>query len=81
MSKCWCGCNSMCFCVLGCMLACCFVLLCFEGLGWIMSATCVLWYLPPGNMGLSKHGDPVSSELCPLNQNVAHVWARGKGGY
>ena len=28
-----CGCNSMCFCVLGCVLAGCFVVSCFEGWG------------------------------------------------
>ena len=25
VSKCWCGCDSMCSCVLGCTLGCCFV--------------------------------------------------------
>ena len=30
VAKWWCSCNSMSSCVLGCMLACCFVLSCFE---------------------------------------------------
>ena len=46
-------------CVLGCMLACCFVLSYFEGLGWLMCATCILWYVPRGNTGLSKHNSPL----------------------
>ena len=36
MAKWWCSCNSMSFCVLGCMLACCFVLSCFEGSGYCL---------------------------------------------
>ena len=31
VSWCWCSCLSMCSGALGCMLACCFVLSCFEG--------------------------------------------------
>ena len=31
-----------------------------------MSATCVPWYVPCGNTGLSKHGDPVFPQLCRL---------------
>ena len=42
-----------------------------------MPATCVLWYVPRGNTGLSKHGDPVFPHLCPQNQNLAHI---GTGG-
>ena len=34
MAKCWCSCTSMRSCVLGCMLACCFVLSCSEGEGF-----------------------------------------------
>ena len=30
VAKCWCSCNSMCSCALGCVLACCFVLPCSE---------------------------------------------------
>ena len=41
------------------MLACCFALSCFEGLGQLMSATCVPWYMLRSNTGLSKIGDPV----------------------
>ena len=42
-----------------------------------MSATCIPWYKPRGNTGLSNHGDPGFSHFCPLNQNVARVRARG----
>ena len=42
-----------------------------------MSATCVPWYMPHGNMGLSKHGDPVFPHFCHLNQNLAGVRAGG----
>ena len=38
-----------------------------------MSATCVPWYVLCSNTGLSKRGDP-------MNQNLAHVRSRGKGG-
>ena len=41
--------------------------------------TCVPWYVPRGNIGLSKHGDPVFPHFCPLNPNLAHVWTRGSG--
>ena len=34
-----------------------------------MPATCVAWYVPHGNRGLSKHGDPMFPPLCPRNQN------------
>ena len=42
-----------------------------------MSATCVPWYVPHGNTGLSKHGDPVFPHFCPLNQNLVRVRTRG----
>ena len=44
-----------------------------------MSATRVPSYGPRGNMGLSKHGDPVFLPFCPLNQNLACVrtWRGG----
>ena len=44
-----------------------------------MSATCVPWYVPRGNTGLSKHGKPVFPRLCPVNQNLACVRTRGGG--
>ena len=44
-----------------------------------MSATCVPWYMPRGNAGLSKHGDPVFPHFYPLNQNLARVGTRGGG--
>ena len=59
----------------------CFVLSCVEGEGWLLFATCVLPYVPHGNMGLCKHGDPVFLHFCPLNQNLACVRTRGVGGY
>ena len=46
-----------------------------------MSATCVPWYVPRANTGLSKHGNPVFPHLCPLNQTVARVPAQWEGGY
>ena len=42
-----------------------------------MSATSALWYAWRGNMGLSKHGDPVVLHSCPLNQNQARVRTGG----
>ena len=48
-----------------------------------MPAICVLWYVPRGNTGFSKHGDPVFPHFCPfcpLDQNLAHVWTGGRGG-
>ena len=45
-----------------------------------MSVPCVPWYMLRGNMGLSKHGDPVVPHVGPLNQNLAHVRTRGRGG-
>ena len=45
-----------------------------------MFATCVLWYMLPGNMGLSKYGDPVFPHFCPLNQNLARLRTGGGGG-
>ena len=77
MPKCWCSCNSICSCVLGCTLAFCFVLSCFEGEGWLLPATCVLWYVPRGITGLCKHG--VFPHFPPLNQNLACVRTRGGG--
>ena len=50
-----------------------------KGEGWLISATCVPWYVPRGSTGLSKHGDPVSPHLCPLNQNLAHGRTVGGG--
>ena len=38
-----------------------------------MSAICVPWHVPRGNTGLSKHGDPVFLQFCPLSQNLARV--------
>ena len=46
-----------------------------------MSATCVPWYAPRGNTGLSKHGNPVFPHFCPLKQNPARVGTMGGGGY
>ena len=31
-----------------------------KGEGWVMSATCVPWYVPRGDKGLSRHGDPIA---------------------
>ena len=45
-----------------------------------MSATCVLWYVPHGNMSLSKHGNPVFPHFYPLNQNLARVRTMWVGG-
>ena len=39
VAKCWCSSNSMRSCVLGCVPARCLVVSCFEGSGWLMSAT------------------------------------------
>ena len=36
-----------------------------------MAATCVLWYVPHGDRGLSRHGDPVFLHFPPLRQNLA----------
>ena len=36
-----------------------------------MPATCVPWYTPRGNMGLSKHDHLVFAHFYPLNQNLA----------
>ena len=44
-----------------------------KGSDWHRSATCVPWYVPRGNTGLSQHGDPVFPHFCPLNQNLARV--------
>ena len=77
MAKCWCSCSSMRSCVLGQMPACGFVLSWFEGWAWLMSATCVSWFIPRGNMGLSKHRGPVFPYFCHLNQNLALL---GQGG-
>ena len=40
----------------------------FKGGGFLMSATCVLWYVARGNTGLSKCGYPVFLHFCPLKQ-------------
>ena len=78
VAKCRCSCNSMCSCVLGCMLACCFVLSSFEGSGWLMSATCVPWYMPRGDTSLSKHGDPVFPHFfLPLEPECQDKGGRG----
>ena len=45
-----------------------------------MFATFVLWYLPCGDMGLSKHGDPVFPHFCPLKQHMARLRTRWQGG-
>ena len=50
-----------------------------KGWCWLMSATCVPWYVPRCNTSLSKHGDPVFPHFCPLHQNVAHVKTREAG--
>ena len=52
--------NSMCSCVLGGVPGCCFVLSCFEGSGWLMSATGVPWDMR----------DPVLLQFCPLNPHL-----------
>ena len=44
-----------------------------KGSGWLVSATCVPWYVPRGNTGLSKLGDPVLPHCCLLNQSLARV--------
>ena len=45
-----------------------------------MFATCVPRYMLRGNMGLSKHGDPVFPRCCPWNQNLACVRMSGGEG-
>ena len=68
----------MCSCILGCMpVGHPFVVM--KGEGWCVSATCVPWYVPRSNTGLSKHSDPVFPHFCPLNQNLARVMTRGGG--
>ena len=42
------------------------------------SATCLPWYMPRGDMGLSKHSDAVFLHFCPLNQQRSR---RVSGGY
>ena len=64
-AKCWCGCDPMCPGVLGCVLACCFVLLCFEGEGGGLCPQHVFTGGCRGNTGLSKHGDPHFPPLLP----------------
>ena len=44
-----------------------------------MPATCVPRCVSRGNMGLSKHGDPVCPHFCPLNENLGPCWDKGKG--
>ena len=81
VAKRWCSCTSMHSCVLGGggVQACCFVLSCFEGWGGVMSAACVLWYVPHSNTGLSNHGDPV---FLPLEPEPGPWYRhRGEGGY
>ena len=51
-----------------------------EGYDWIVSATRVLWYVPRGNTGLSKQGDPMFPPLCPLKQNLSPCLDGGEGG-
>ena len=45
-----------------------------------MFDTCVPWYVPRGNTGLPKLGNPASPHFCPLNQNLARVGTKGGGG-
>ena len=40
-----------------------------KGKGWPMYATCVLWGVPAGNTGLSKHSHPVFPPLPPCENN------------
>ena len=54
----------------------CFVLLCFEGQGWLTSATCVPWCLQRAHTLLSKYGAPVF----PHFPGPAPVWTKGGGG-
>ena len=57
----------------GCVPVCCFIVSCFEGEGWPMSATRVPWYVPRGNTGLSEHGDLVFPHFCLPHPNSARV--------
>ena len=50
-----------------------------RGRGWLMSATCVLWYVPRGNTGLSKHGTPRVSALLPPEPEFGPCWDLGGG--
>ena len=45
-----------------------------------MFAMCVPWYVPHGNTGLSKHGNPVFPHFCPVNQNLSPCSDRRGGG-
>ena len=64
VAKCWCGCDSMCSCVVGCVPAC------WTPFCWLVSAACVPWYVLRSNTGLPTHGNPY---FCPPNQNLARV--------
>ena len=44
-----------------------------------MSATCVPWYVPRGNTGLSTHDDPVFPHFCPWDQSLVRVKEGGGG--
>ena len=80
VAMCGCSINAMRSCVPGCTMACCFVLSCFEGSGWLVSATCVPWDMAPGNAGLSKHGDPVCLHFCPSGPEPGPCYHKGWGG-
>ena len=54
-----------------------FVLSCFEGWGWLMSATCYPWYLPRDNTGLCKHGHV--SALLPPEPEPGPYYNEGEG--
>ena len=45
-----------------------------------MSATCVPWYVPCANRGLSKHGDAVFPHFWPLEPEPGLCKDGGGGG-
>ena len=73
VSKCWCNCNSMCSCVLGCMLAGWTPFCSHEGGG--LAYVCNMCSVARGTR---KHG--VVQTRQPLNQNLARVRTRVGGG-
>ena len=54
VSKCMCCCTAMCLCVVGVCWPVDPPFCSHEGIGWLIAATCVPWYVPRGNSGLCK---------------------------
>ena len=62
VSRCWCSCDPMCSCVLGCVLACGTPFGLSGAILFSLPATCVSWYVP---LGFFQTRRPRISALLP----------------